>query len=123
MFFSVIDKLKQPHREKKEKLLAEIKKYNELSESALQMGDGEAYHALQERIREIYFEMLAASVLESLTSLVPHFIIMWLLSLKFRQITIFDITLEVIIYYPLAIIIYLVAKKLVKKHRVLALNN
>jgi ABC-type multidrug transport system fused ATPase/permease subunit len=122
MFFSVFDRLKKPHREKKEKLLNEIKNYNELSETAMLLGDREAYQALQERNKEAYFEMLAASILESITSLVPHFVIMWLLSLKFKQISVFGFTLEVIVYYPLAIIIYLVIKKLVNQHKKLKQN-
>lgn len=104
-----------PHKEKKEKLAAEIKHYNELSSTAMYMGDSEAYYALQDRIRNIYFEMLTASFLETITLLVPHFIIMWLLSLKFRYINILGIELEVIFYYPLIILIYYLSKRFYKK--------
>lgn len=113
--WAVFDLLSKPHREKKERLMAEIKHYNELSDTALALADREAYYALQARIREIYFEMLAASFLETFSLLVPHFIIIWLLSLKFKQINIFGMTLEVIIYYPLGVILYCLAKKLLKK--------
>lgn len=113
--WSLFKILSKPHKNKKEKLMAEIKHYNELSDTAIHLGDIEAYHALQDRIRTIYFEMLAASFLETFSLLVPHFLIIWLLSLKFKQINIFGMTLEVIIYYPLAIIAYFISKKIFKK--------
>jgi len=115
--WSIFKKLSKPHKDKKEKLMAEIKHYNELSDTAIRLGDGEAYHALQAKIREIYFEMLAASFLETFSLIAPHFLIIWLLSLKFKQINIFGITLEVIFYYPLAIILYYVCKKIFNKSK------
>lgn len=113
--WSIFKRLGKPHKDKKERLMAEIKHYNELSDTAIRLGDREAYHALQDRIRGIYFEMLASSFLETFSLLVPHFLIMWLLSLRFKQINIFGMTIEVIFYYPLAIIAYFVGKKIFNK--------
>lgn len=107
--------LAKPHKAKKEKLMGEIKYYNELSEIAIHLGDSEAYHALQASIRGIYFDMLAASFLETFSLLLPHFIIMWLLSIRFSQISIFGLRLGVIIYYPLAVLMYFIGKRVFNK--------
>ncbi len=105
-----------PHKHKKEKLLEDIKRYNQLSNDAVELGDYEAYRAVQSKMKEAYLEFLAASFCDSMIFILPHVLIMWLLSLKYRYISFGDIKIEVIVWYPLCILMYYIGKKVFCKY-------
>ncbi len=107
-----------PHKKKKERLLEELKHYNELSEMAVKLGDADAYQALQVRIKDTYWEMMSASFLDAFIYLLPHVLIISLLSIKFRTIHILGLNIDVLLYYVLAIILFKVGKKVYVKFTV-----
>lgn len=117
MFTLIAGIFKNPHKAKKERLLEELEHYNDLSRTAVEIGDYDAYKAIQMQIRDKYWELLSTSMCDALVFILPHVIIMWLLSLKFRYITVFGVNIEVIIWYPSCVIVYYIVKTVVNKRR------
>ncbi|SHH50379.1 hypothetical protein SAMN02745177_02703, partial [Desulforamulus hydrothermalis Lam5 = DSM 18033] len=75
---------------------------------------GAAYHSLQSEMREVFFDYLTAVVVDSIYSLVPHVLIVWLVSLYVPTITIPIVNWQVSIFsaYLLAYLTFYVIKAL-----------
>ncbi|WP_031515237.1 hypothetical protein [Desulfofalx alkaliphila] len=106
-----------PHKLKKERLVSELRHYNELSTTALQLGDYESYQAVQSKIRDTFWELMAASFCDAMLFILPHVIIMWLLSIKFKHIYLFGAQIEIIIWYPLLVLMCYLGKGMLKRYR------
>ncbi|SHK85475.1 hypothetical protein [Desulforamulus aeronauticus] len=79
--------LKDPHGAKIKRLKERYQELNELSNVATEIGDGAAYRSLQVEMREVFFDYLTAVAVDSIYSLVPHVLIVWIISLKWPTIT------------------------------------
>lgn len=80
--------LKDPHAEKIGKLKGRYEELEDLSKIAIEIGNEAAYKSLQTEMREVFFDYLTAIVVDSVYKLVPHVLIIWLISLKWPNITI-----------------------------------
>lgn len=79
--------LRDPHSKKVKQLKEQYRELDELSNVALEIGDGSAYRSLQSEMRDVFFDYLTAIVVDAIYNIVPHVLILWLLSLKFKIIT------------------------------------
>ena len=95
-----------PHTGKVKELKDKLNSYQELSVTANELGDAEAFTAVQAMYRETYMELLAISFCESLYSLLPHIIFIWLLSLMFGPLVIGKYKIGILLWYPAIIIFY-----------------
>ncbi|RYD06430.1 hypothetical protein N752_03650 [Desulforamulus aquiferis] len=84
----VIQYLRDPHSNKIKKLKKEYQELDELSNIAVEIGDVAAYRSLQKEMRDVYFDYLTAIVVDALYNIVPHVLIIWLISIKFKTVTI-----------------------------------
>ncbi|AEF94787.1 hypothetical protein Desca_1946 [Desulfotomaculum nigrificans CO-1-SRB] len=80
--------LKDPHAKEIQKLKDRYQELDELSNVAVEIGDVAAYTSLQSEMREVFFDYLTAVVVDSIYHLIPHVLILWLISLKWPIITI-----------------------------------
>ena len=80
--------LKDPHAEKVGQLKGRYEELDELSNVAVEIGNAAAYKSLQTEMKEVFFDYLTATVVDSIYKLVPHVLIIWLISLKWPIITI-----------------------------------
>ena len=55
---------------------------------AVEIGDAVAYKSLEAEMKEVFFDYLTAIVVDSIYKLVPHVLIIWVISLKWPIITI-----------------------------------
>lgn len=78
--------LRNPHRTKIESLKARYQELDELSNVAVEIADAEAYKSLQREMKEVFFDYLTAVVVDSVYKLVPHVLIIWVISLKWKSI-------------------------------------
>ncbi|WP_407305845.1 hypothetical protein [Desulfosporosinus sp. SB140] len=84
----IVKSFKDPHREKIQRLKGRYQELDELSNVAVEIGDTAAYKSLQVEMKEVFFDYLTAIVVDSVYKLVPHVLIIWLISLKWSSITI-----------------------------------
>lgn len=111
-FFKFIKWLKAPHRNRMEKLKNRYKDLNDLSQVAVEIGDEAAYRSLQSEIKEVFFEIFSLTIVEGLYSLLPHILLITVLSLRFNIITLFGREIGIYIWYPVcAILLYVIRKK------------
>ncbi|WP_066639452.1 hypothetical protein [Desulfolucanica intricata] len=102
-----------PHEIRVQELRVKLKKYQELAEDAYKLGDAEAYRAIETMIRETFMELMTASFCAGLYSLLPHIILIWLLSFLFGPIHVGNYQIGILLWYPAIVIpIYLIYKKL-----------
>ena len=80
--------LKDPHAEKVSHLKGRYEELDDLSNVAVEIGNAVAYKSLQEEMKEVFFDYLTAIVVDSIYKLVPHVLIIWLISLKWPSITV-----------------------------------
>ena len=80
--------LKDPHAEKIQKLKARYLELDDLSIVAVEIGNTAVYRSLQQEMREVFFDYLTAIAVDSVYSLAPHVLIIWLISLKWSSITV-----------------------------------
>jgi lipid-A-disaccharide synthase-like uncharacterized protein len=80
--------LKDPHRKKIQKIKSRYQELDELSNVALEIGDAAAYRSLQVEMKEVFFDYLTAIVVDSAYKLVPHVLIIWIISFRWQSITI-----------------------------------
>ncbi|KUO70216.1 MAG: hypothetical protein APF81_20100 [Desulfosporosinus sp. BRH_c37] len=80
--------LKDPHAEKISKHKGRYEELEDLSNIAIEIGNEAAYRSLQAEMREVFFDYLTAIVVDSIYKLVPHVLIIWLISLKWPSITV-----------------------------------
>ena len=80
--------LRNPHRAKIEQLKVRYQELDDLSNVAVEIEDATAYKSLQKEMREVFFDYLTAVVVDSAYKLVPHVLIIWVISLKWQSITV-----------------------------------
>lgn len=80
--------LKDPHTEKVQLYKERYQELDALSDVAIEIGDGPAYRSLQSEMREVFFDYLTAIVVDSVYKLVPHVLIICLISLKWSTVRI-----------------------------------
>ena len=80
--------LKDPHTEKIQQLKERYQDLDDLSNVAIEIGNMAAYKSLQAEMKEVFFDYLTAIAVDSIYKLVPHVLIIWLISLKWQSITV-----------------------------------
>ncbi len=80
--------LKDPHAKKVSQLKGRYEELEDLSNVAVEIGNSAAYKSLQAEMRVVFFDYLAAIVVDSVYKLVPHVLVIWLISLKWQSITV-----------------------------------
>ena len=108
--------LKDPHAKKVSQLKGRYEELDDLSNVAVEIGNAAAYKSLQAEMREVFFDYLTAIVVDSIYKLVPHVLIIWLISLKWQSITVPIVNWQVNILgaYLLSYILVQIGKLLVK---------
>ncbi|MDP4160560.1 MAG: hypothetical protein Q8911_12520, partial [Bacillota bacterium] len=61
---------------------------DELSNVAVEIEDAVAYRSIQVEMKEVFFDYLTAVVVDSVYKLVPHVLIIWVISLRWQNITV-----------------------------------
>jgi len=80
--------LKDPHSERITQHKGRYEELDDLSNVAIEIGNEAAYKSLQVEMREVFFDYLTAILVDSIYKLVPHVLIIWLISLKWPSITV-----------------------------------
>ena len=113
-FSKLLKFLRNPHREKIEKLKVRYQELDELSSVAVEIDDVAAYRSLQKEMKEVFYDYLTAIVVDSVYNLVPHVLIIWVISLKWQSITVPIVNWQVNILaaYLLSYLIFNVSKLL-----------
>jgi len=108
--------LKDPHAKKVQHYKERYQELDDLSNVAVDIGDELAYKSLQAEMKEVFFDYLTAVVVDSIYKLVPHVLIIWIISLKWPNITIPFVNWQVGILgaYLIAYFLFHVGKWLVK---------
>lgn len=108
--------LKDPHTKKVQHYKERYQELDELSDVAVDIGDAVAYKSLQTEMREVFFDYLTAVVVDSLYRLVPHVLIILVISLKWPTITLPLINWQVSIIgaYIITFILFHIGKWLIK---------
>ena len=86
--FELLKFFKDPHTGKIQKFKDQYQELDELSNVSVQIGDVVAYKSLQAEMKEVFFDYLTAVAVDSIYKLVPHVLIIWVISLKWPNITI-----------------------------------
>lgn len=76
----VLNIFKDPHGARIEKFKTRYKELDELSSVAVEIGDAMAYKSLQAEMREVFFDYLTAIVVDAIYRLVPHVLILCMIS-------------------------------------------
>lgn len=108
--------LKDPHTKKVQHYKERYQELDDLSNVAAEIGDAAAYKSLQAEMREVFFDYLTAVAVDSIYSLVPHVLILCVISLKWPTITIPFVNWQVSIFgaYLVSYIFIHLGKWLVK---------
>lgn len=108
--------LKDPHAEKVSQLKGRYEELDDLSNVAVEIGNATAYKSLQAEMKEVFFDYLTAIVVDSIYKLVPHVLIIWLISLKWQSITVPIVNWQVNILgaYLLSYILFHIGQLLAK---------
>jgi len=80
--------LKDPHSKKFQQYKERYQELDDLSQVVVDIGDAAAYKSLEAEMKEVFFDYLTAVAVDSIYKLVPHVLIIWLISLKWPTITI-----------------------------------
>lgn len=80
--------LKDPHSKKVQHYKGRYQELDALSNVAIEIGDAAAYKSLQAEMKEVFFDYLTSVAVDSIYKLVPHVLIIWLISLKWPYVTI-----------------------------------
>jgi len=76
------------HTKKIQHFKERYQELDDLSNVAVEIGDAAAYKSLQVEMKEVFFDYLTVVVVDSVYKLVPHVLIIWMISLKWQSITI-----------------------------------
>ncbi|MDP4127745.1 MAG: hypothetical protein Q8912_12470 [Bacillota bacterium] len=88
-YFSKLEKfLRSPHKAKIDQLKGRYQELDELSNVAVEIEDAVAYRSIQVEMKEVFFDYLTAVVVDSVYKLVPHVLIIWVISLRWQNITV-----------------------------------
>lgn len=106
--------LNNPHSKKIQQFKERYQELDDLSNVAVEIGNAAAYKSLQTEMKEVFFDYLTALVVDSIYRLVPHVLIIWLISLKWQSISIPIVNWQVNILgaYLLSYLIYNVGQLL-----------
>lgn len=121
-WLEIIDKVLHPHRKKQEKLMSRMAEYRELASLAYENDNKDMYTLLQRELNEMFCEYLTWSFLDGIGFLIPHVLIMGLISFWLPYFTLpFKLPVignhaYVIVWYPLMIIIYYVGRWLLHRN-------
>lgn len=119
--FELLKFLKDPHTEKVQLYKERYQELDSLSNVAIEIGDEAAYKSLQSEMREVFFDYLTALVVDSIYKLVPHVLIIWLISLKWASVTVpfTNWRISILGAYLLAYFLFYTGKLIVKplKHQ------
>ena len=109
---SLLKALKDPHGKKIKRLKKQYQELDELSNVAVEIGDVAAYRSLQTEMREVFFDYLTAIAVDAIYSLLPHILIIWLISMKWKTITLPVVDWEIHIFaaYLMAYVLFYFAK-------------
>lgn len=91
--------LKDPHSEKIDQYKARYLELNELSQIAVGIQDEAAYKSLQEEMREVFFDYLTATTVDSIYKLLPHLLLICLISLKVKTVIIPIVNWQVNVFF------------------------
>ena len=97
-FSRTVAYFKDPHGEKIRRLKERYQELDDLSNVAVEIGNGAAYRSLQAEMREVFFDYLTAIAVDSIYSIVPHVLIIWIISLKWPTITLPLVNWEINIF-------------------------
>ncbi|WP_104373373.1 hypothetical protein [Desulfocucumis palustris] len=110
--FALAKNLLHPHREKQERLMSRIKELRELSSIASEAGMHSMYQSLNKEANELFMEYLVLCFLDGMSFLLPHAVILWLLSIKFSTLAL-PVSLPwvgnqigIIVLYPLCAVAF-----------------
>ncbi|GAB6156204.1 hypothetical protein JCM17380_49560 [Desulfosporosinus burensis] len=108
--------LKDPHAKRVQQHKGRYQELDDLSNIAIEIGDEMAYKSLQSELREVFFDYTTAIVVDSIYKLVPHVLIIWLISLKWPTITVpfVDWKVNILGFYLLSYMIFHLGKLLAK---------
>ena len=108
--------LKDPHAKRVQQHKGRYQELDDLSNIAIEIGDEMAYKSLQSELREVFFDYTTAIVVDSIYKLVPHVLIIWLISLKWPTITVpfVDWQVNILGFYLLSYMIFPLGKLLAK---------
>jgi len=114
--FELLRFLKDPHADKIGQLKGRYEELEDLSNVAVEIGNEVAYKSLQAEMREVFFDYLTAIVVDSIYKLVPHVLIIWLISLKWQSVTVPIVNLQVNILgaYLLSYVLFHIGQLLAK---------
>lgn len=90
--------LKDPHSKKVQHYKERYQELDDLLQVAVEIGDAEAYKSIEVEMREVFFEYLSAVVVDSIYRLAPYVLIIWVISLKWPNITIPFVNWQVSIF-------------------------
>ncbi|WP_068966866.1 hypothetical protein [Desulfosporosinus sp. BG] len=76
------------HTKKIQHFKERYQELDDLSNVAVEIGDAAAYKSLQTEMKEVFFDYLTVVVVDSVYKLVPHVLIIWIISLKWQSITV-----------------------------------
>ncbi|ABO49797.1 conserved hypothetical protein [Desulforamulus reducens MI-1] len=112
----LIGYFKNPHGQRIQKLKERYQELDELSNVAVTIEDRTAYRSLQAEMREVFFDYLTAIVVDSIYRLVPHLLVLWIISFILPTINIPLINWQVNIFafYFLAYFTYYIGGWLIK---------
>lgn len=118
-FSELLKYLRDPHTKRVQHYKGRYQELDDLSNVAVEIGDEMAYKSLQLELREVFFDYSTAIVVDSMYKLVPHVLIIWIISLKWPSITvpIVDWKVNILGFYLLTYLIFHVGKLLVKPIR------
>ena len=85
--YELLKFLRDPHAEKVSQLKGRYEELDDLSNVAIEIGNATVYKSLQTEMKEVFFDYLTAIVVDSIYKLVPHVLIIWIISLKWPIIT------------------------------------
>ncbi|TGE30935.1 hypothetical protein [Desulfosporosinus sp. Sb-LF] len=87
-FYELVKFIKNPHKGKIQQIKEKYLELDDLSNVALEIGNAAAYKSLQTELKEVFFDYLSAVVVDSVYKLVPHVLIIWVISLKWQVVTV-----------------------------------
>ncbi|SPF31869.1 conserved hypothetical protein [Candidatus Desulfosporosinus infrequens] len=80
--------LRDPHTEKILHFKERYQELDDLSNVAVEIGNVAVYKSLQTEMKEVFFDYLSAVMVDSVYKLVPHVLIIWVISLKWQSLTV-----------------------------------
>jgi hypothetical protein len=114
IFTKLFKSLKDPHTAKIRQLKDRYQELDDLSTVAVEIENEAAYKSLQIEMKEVFFDYLSAIVVDSVYKLVPHVLIIWVISLKWQSITVPIVNWQINILggYLLSYLIYSIGQLL-----------